>query len=159
MEIKNKIAQKKRELEMLRLEKRAADLFEPRRFLALQEMRLFFINKGDILIEFSPNFIALEGTPIIKGVRLKLFYKHNSFNEFFKELEPNKTPLTELKRVWREQYSHLNQADFGAEMNLSPSKISELMSGKKQFSLRIIRFLVAAGADANIMIKEDKNVA
>ena len=153
MEVKNKIAQKKHELQMLRLEKRAADLFELRRFLALQEMRRFF-KKGDILVERTPNFIAVEGTPIVKGVRLKLFYKHNSFNEYLKELEPNKTPVTELKRIWREQYSHLNQADFGAEMNLSPSKISELISGKKHFSLRIIRFLVAAGADANIMIKE-----
>ena len=152
MEVKNRIAQKKHELEMLRLEKRAAALFEPRRFLALQEMRRFF-NKGDILVERTPNFIVVEGTKY-KGVNLKLFYKHTSFNEYLKELEPNQTPLTELKRIWREQYPHLNQADFGAEMNLSPSKISELINGKKQFSLRIIRFLVAAGASADIMIKE-----
>ncbi len=70
---------------------------------------------------------------------------------FSKEEKP--TPASEAIRVWKDKFNHYNQADFAASMNLRASKLSEMLNNKKEFPLRVIRYLVASGADAEIMIK------
>ncbi len=64
-------------------------------------------------------------------------------------------PSDEARRIWKEKFPFYDQASFAQGMTITPSNLSELLNNKREFSLRLIRFLVATGADAEIMIRDN----
>ena len=65
----------------------------------------------------------------------------------------NTDAIEEAKATLNKVYPHYNDKDRAVAIDTLPSHYSEIMSGKKGFSLRVIRVLVSIGADAGLMIR------
>lgn len=64
-------------------------------------------------------------------------------------------PSDEVGRIWKEKYGGYNQEDFGVTLDLSASKMSEIMTNKMQIPLRVVKLLVEMGGDATLLIQNN----